>query len=164
MLHPAIAHFAISLPIISLILGIAYLYKPNELMSKISSRFFVFAALFIIAAYFTGKHDGSEVFMSLGGEGRKLLLAHKDLGLYITIAMAFAAIIKFYGCQKQNKKVEIVSVVLVALIAAGVLYQGKMGGELTFTHGAHVKDHAKGLECIDDPEEYLDSLAEDAEE
>jgi uncharacterized membrane protein len=161
MLHPAIAHFAISLPIISLILGIAYLYKTSELMSKVSSRFFVFAALFMIAAFFSGKSDGSEVFMSLNGEGRNLLLAHKDLGLYITIAMVIAAIIKFYGCFKQNKKIEIVSIAFVGLIAMGVLYQGKMGGELTFTHGAHVENHAKGMECIDDPEDYLDSLEEE---
>ena len=163
MLHPAIAHFAVSLPIISLILGALYLYRPSETMSKISSRFFVFAAIFMIAAFFSGKHDGGEVFMSLTGEGRKLLLAHKDFGLYITIAIALAAIIKFYGCFKKNFKAEIFSIVLIAIVAAGVLYQGKMGGELTFTHGAHVKDHAKGLECIDDPEEYLEEL-EDAQD
>lgn len=163
MLHPAIAHFAISLPIISLILGAAYLYKPTELMSKISTRFFVFAAIFLIAAFFSGKNDGSEVYMLISGAGQKLLIQHKDLGLYLTIAMGIAAAIKFFGCMKQNFKAEVASVILVAVIAAGILYQGKMGGELTFTYGAHVKDYAKGMECVDDPEDYLDSLEEDKE-
>ena len=58
MLHPAAAHFAVVLPILSLVLGIAYLIKPSELMSKISTRFMVFATIFLIAAFFTGKEDG----------------------------------------------------------------------------------------------------------
>jgi len=156
MLHPAIAHFAVSLPIISLILGLAYLYKPSELMSKVSSRFFVFAALFMIAAFFSGKSDGSEVYALLPGEARLLLMDHKDLGLYLAIGMAITAIIKFFGCQKKNKKIEIASIVLVALVAMATLYQGKMGGELVYEHGAHVAKHSDGMDCLDDPEEFLD--------
>lgn len=148
MLHPAMAHFAVSLPIISMILGFAYLYRQSELMSKISTRFFVFAAIFLIAAFFSGKHDGSEVYSLLSIDGQELLSKHKDFGLYITIAMVIAAIIKFYGCFKKNLKAEIFSIVLVTIIAGGVLYQGKMGGELTFTYGAHVKDYSKGMECL----------------
>lgn len=103
MLHPAIAHFAISLPIISMVLGLAYLYKPTELMSKISTRFFVFAALFLIAAYFSGKEDGGEVYMFISGEGQLLLKDHKSLGMYLTIAMVATAAIKFYGCFKSKE-------------------------------------------------------------
>ena len=44
----------------------------------------------------------------------------------------------------------------MALVSGGVLYQGKMGGELTFTYGAHVKDHSDGMDCLDDPEFFLD--------
>jgi uncharacterized membrane protein len=156
MLHPAMAHFAVSLPIISMILGFAYLYKPSELMSKISTRFFVFAALFFIAAYFSGKHDGGEVYILLTGEGQNLLKDHKNLGLYLTIAMFITAAIKFYGCLKQNKKIEIIAIVLVTLITMGVLYQGKMGGELVYDHGAHVANHSDGIDCLDDPEMFLD--------
>ena len=156
MLHPAIAHFAVSLPIISLILGLAYLYKPSDLMSKVSSRFFVFAAIFMIAAFFSGKEDGGEVYILLSGEGQLLLSDHKDLGLYLSIAMGIAAVIKFFGCQKKNKKIEIASIVLVALIALGTLYQGKIGGELVYQHGAHVANHSDGMDCLDDPEMYMD--------
>ncbi|EDZ61934.1 hypothetical protein SMGD1_0720 [Sulfurimonas gotlandica GD1] len=155
MLHPSAAHFAISLPIISLILGLAYLYKPTELMSKVSSRFMVFAAIFIIIAFFTGKHDGGEVYMLISGEGQALLKQHKQLGLYLAIAMGIAAVIKFYGCQKQVFKAELFSIILVAIIAGGVLFQGKMGGELTYTYGAHVKDHSDGMDCLADPEEFI---------
>lgn len=148
MLHPALAHFAVSLPIISLLLGLAYLYKPSELMSKVSTRFMVFAAIFITAAFFSGKEDGGEVYKFLSGDGKQLLIQHKDLGLYLAIAMGIAAIIKFYGCLKNSFKAELFAIILIAIIAGATLYQGKMGGELTYTYGAHVKDHSDGMECL----------------
>lgn len=139
MLHPAIAHFAISLPIISLILGIAYLIKPSELMSKISSRFLLFAAIFVVIAYFTGRDDAQEVFSDLSAEGKALLGQHAKLGLYLAIGMGITAVIKMYGCIKNMFKVELIAIVLLLLISGATLYQGKMGGQLTFEYGAHVK-------------------------
>ena len=156
MLHPAAAHFAVSLPIISLILGIAYLMKPSELMSKISTRFMIFAMLFVFVAFFSGKEDGSEVYQYLSAEGKELLIAHKDFALYLVIGMSLAAIVKFFGCLREAKKLELVAIILVGLVSAGVLFQGKMGGELTFTHGAHVEKHAEGLTCLKEAEEFAD--------
>lgn len=160
MLHPAAAHFAVSLPIISLILGLAYLIKPSELMSKISTRFMVFAMIFIIVAFFSGKADGAEVYSHLSSEGQHLLIEHKNFALYLVIAMVVAALIKVYGCFKNALKVEIFAIILVALVSAGVLFQGKMGGELTFEHGAHVAKHAEGLACLADAAEFGDDEEE----
>lgn len=156
MLHPPITHFAVVLPIISLIIGLAYLYKPSELMSKISCRFMVFAAIFITAAFFTGKSDGSDVFLFLSGDGQELLKEHKNIGLYLVIAMVITAAINLYGWYKKVFKLEIISVILVALIAVGVLYQGNMGGEITYKYGANVENHSDGMDCLDDPEEFLE--------
>lgn len=162
MLHPAAAHFAVALPIISLVLGLLYLIKPTEIMSKISTRFLVFAAIFIVAAYFTGKEDGAEVYKFLSIEGKALLLKHKDYGTYLAIALPIVAVIKFFACHKENFKLEILSVVLLSLITAGTFYQGKIGGELTYTYGAHVKDHSEGRACLAD--NSMDDEDEDEEE
>jgi len=156
MLHPAVAHFAVALPIISLILGMAYLVKPSELMSKISTRFMVFAALFMIGAFFTGKADGGEAYILLPELGQALLRDHKDLGLYLTIAMGIAALVKFFGCFKKKIKAEIFSIILLAIIAGGTFYQGKMGGELTFTYGANVEQHSDGMDCLSDPSDFIE--------
>jgi uncharacterized membrane protein len=155
MLHPATAHFAVVLPIISLVLGMAYLIKPSELMSKISTRFMVFATLFMIASFFTGKNDGSEVYPLLNDAGAALLISHKDFGLYLLLAMATATLIKFYGCFKNVLKAEIFAIILVAIVSGGVLYQGKMGGELVYTHGANVEKHSDGMDCLADPEDFI---------
>ena len=156
MLHPATAHFAVVLPIISLILGMAYLIKPSELMSKISTRFMVFATIFMVAAFFSGKSDGSEVYPLLSDAGAALLISHKDFGLYLVLAMAAATIVKFYGCFKKVLKAEIFAIILVAIVAGGVIYQGKMGGELVYTHGAHVEKHSDGMDCLADPEDFIE--------
>lgn len=156
MLHPAVAHFAVALPIISLILGIAYLVKPSEIMSKISTRFMVFAALFMIAAFFTGKEDGGEAYILLSEAGQELLKEHKEFGLFLTIAMGIAALAKLFACFTKRIKVEIFAILFVAIIAGGVLFQGKMGGELTYTHGANVEKYSDGMDCLADPSEFLE--------
>ncbi len=160
MLHPAVAHFGIVLPILSLILGIAYLLKPSELMSKISTRFMVFASIFLVIAFFTGKEDGGEAYILLTSEGQATLLQHKDLGLYLAILMVFSSLVKFYGCYKKVIKFEIFSILLVGMITAGVLYQGKIGGELTYTYGANVQMHSDGMDCLEDPEEFMEEEEE----
>ena len=154
MLHPASAHFAVVLPVLALILGIAYLIKPSELMSKISTRFMVFASIFLIIAFFTGKEDGGEAYILLTKAGQALLLKHKDLGLYLAISMFIAAAIKFYGCYKENLKAEIFAILFVGIIAAGTLYQGKIGGELTYEHGANVENHSDGIDCLTEKAEF----------
>ena len=157
MLHPAAAHFAVVLPILSLVLGIAYLIKPSDLMSKISTRFMVGATIFLVIAFFTGKEDGGATWILLSAEGKALLVQHKDLGLYLAIAMGVATLIKFYGCFESNIKAEIFAIVLIAIIAGATLFQGKMGVELTYTHGANVELHSDGMDC-------LEEMAEDEED
>jgi uncharacterized membrane protein len=161
MLHPAAAHFAISLPIISLVLGLLYIFKPSEIMSKISTRFLVFAAIFVVVAYFTGKNDAKEVFEFLTSDGKTALGAHAKLGLNLAIAMSVLAVVKMFACFKKIFKVELLVVVLLAVVSAGILTQGKMGGEITYTHGAHVLDHAKGQACIAEAAEMEDDEDEE---
>ncbi|KIM02887.1 MAG: hypothetical protein KU29_13515 [Sulfurovum sp. FS06-10] len=156
MLHPAASHFAVVLPIISFVIGLAYLIKPSELMSKISTRFMVFATLFLVVAFFTGKEDGGEAYALLSQQGQELLKHHKELALYLVITMTFVTLIKFYGCFKHNFKAEMFSIILVAMIAGGVMYQGKMGGELTYTHGANVEKYSDGMDCLADPSDFIE--------
>lgn len=156
MLHPATAHFAVVLPIISLVLGLAYLIKPSELMSKISTRFMVFATLFLIAAFFSGKNDAGDVFPLLSDAGQDVLRAHKDLALYLVLGMGAATIVKFYGCFKQILRIEMFGVFLVAILSAGVLYQAKIGGELTYQYGANVAQYSDGMDCIEEQAELAE--------
>jgi len=70
--------------------------------------------------------------------------------------MVIATLFKFFGCFKKVLKAEIFAIVIVAIISGGVMYQGKMGGELTYTYGTNVKNHSDGLDCLEDPSEFLE--------
>mgnify|MGYP006921590396 FL=1 len=147
MLHPAAAHFAIALPIISLILGIIYLIRPSEVMSKVSSRFLIMAAVFMVIAYFTGKNDAKVALETLDAldyaKAPALLGEHAKMGMYLAISLSVVALINMFGCYKKIFKLELLAVALVAAISATTFYQGKMGGELTYQHGLNVANHAQ---------------------
>ena len=165
MLHPAAAHFAISLPIISLVLGLLYLFRPTDVMSKVSTRFLVFAAIFVVVAYFTGKNDAGLVINTLGGldyvNPPALLGEHAKLGQYLAIAMVVVALIKMFGCFKKMYKIELFAIILLAVLSAGILSQGKMGGELTYEQGLNVAKHAQMQNVAAEAAEMGDDEDED---
>jgi hypothetical protein len=70
--------------------------------------------------------------------------------------MSVLAVIKMFACFKKIFKVELIVVILLGVVTIGILTQGKMGGEITYTHGAHVLDHAKGQACIVEAAEMED--------
>ncbi len=156
MLHPATAHFAIVLPIVASVFGLIYLFTRSEGMSKISSRVMLFAALGVIAAWYTGSQAGPDAYPLLSDEGQRELLEHKALGLYLAIAFGIIALIKLVGCKLNKFVVEAVAIVLLLGATAAVLNQGKDGGELTYEYGAGVDKHADGLDCLENPDDYIE--------
>ena len=135
MLHPAIAHFAIVLPIVASVFGLVYLYTRSEGMSKISTRVMVFAALGMIAAWYTGGQDGSDVYDYLSEEGQHELLEHKALGLYLAIAMGVITLLKLLACKMKKFALEALAIVLLLGVTGATLLQGKHGGEIVYEYG-----------------------------
>ena len=156
MLHPATAHFAIVLPIVASVFGLIYIFTRSEGMSKISSRVLLFAALGVIAAWYTGSQAGPDAYPLLSDAGQKELLEHKALGLYLAIAMGVIALIKILGCKLNKFAVEAVAIVLLLGATGATLLQGKHGGELTYEYGAGVENHADGLDCLENPDDYIE--------
>lgn len=156
MLHPATAHFAIVLPIVALVFGLIYLFTKSEGMSKISSRLFLFAALAMIGVWYTGSQAGPEIYDYLSKDGKTTLMDHKDLGEYLAIAMGIIALIKIAGCKMKNFTIEVVAVILLLAATGATLYQGKLGGEITYNHGMPFKAYTM--------EEWLNDAVVAAEE
>lgn len=173
MLHPATAHFAIVLPIVASIFGLIYLYTRSEGMSKISSRVLVFAALGMIAAWYTGSQDGPEIYDYLSAEGQHELLEHKAMGLYLAIAMGVIAILKFLGCKMKKFALEALAVVLLLGATGATLLQGKHGGEIVYEYGMPfqaymmqdtLKEAAAEAEESEDPAEQVEILTDAIDE
>jgi uncharacterized membrane protein len=139
MIHPATAHFAIVLPIVALVFGLIYLFTKTEGMSKISSRLYLFAAIAMALVWYTGSQAGPEIYDYLSSAGQTTLREHKDFGLYLAFAMGAIALLKMLGCKMKNFALETVATLLLVGATAVTLYQGKIGGEITYNHGMPFK-------------------------
>lgn len=141
MLHPATAHFAMVLPVVASVFGVIYLFTKSESMSKISSRATLFAALAMIGVWYTGSQAGPEIFKYLSQHGQHELLEHKELGLYLAIAMGIIALLKIFGCKTKKFALEALAIVLLLGATLMTFVQGKHGGELVYNYGMPFKMH-----------------------
>ena len=139
MIHPATAHFAIVLPIVALIFGIIYIFTKTEGMSKISSRLYLLAAVAMAAVWYTGSEAGPEIYDYLSTQGQETLKEHKDFGLYLAFAMGGVALLKILGCKMKNFTLETLATLVLLGVTTVTLYQGKLGGEITYNHGMPFK-------------------------
>jgi uncharacterized membrane protein len=156
MIHPATAHFAIVLPIVASLFGMVYIFTKSESMSKISTRLTVFAALAMIAVWYTGSSAGPLIYDYLSSEGQDVLKDHKKLGLYLAIATGIIALIKLIGCKMKKFALEALAIILLIVVTVATLFQGKIGGEITYNHGMPFKSYMI--------EDYLKDASTNAEE
>ena len=159
MLHPATVHFAMVLPVVATVFGLIYLVKRDELMSKISSRATLIAALAMIGVWYTGNQAGPEIYDYLSEAGKHELMEHKALGLYLAIAMAVIAVLKLAGCLMKKFIIEAVAIVLLLGATAVTFAQGKDGGEIVYNYGMPFKAY-----MIEDSLKDAYNDAEEAEE
>lgn len=159
MLHPATVHFAMVLPVVASVFGLIYLVKRDELMSKISSRATLIAALAMVGVWYTGNQAGPEIYEYLSESGKHELMEHKGLGLYIAIAMVIIAALKMAGCFMKKFIIEAVAVVLLLGATVVTFAQGKDGGEIVYNHGMPFKSY-----MIEDSLKDAYNDAEEAEE
>jgi len=135
MLHPATVHFAIVLPVVASAFGVAYLISRKEIMSKIAARTTLLAALAMIGVWYTGSQAGPLIYDYLSQAGKHELLEHKQLGLYLAIAMSIIALLQIVGCRLKKFALEALAIVLLIGAMFTTFLQGKDGGEIVYDHG-----------------------------
>ncbi|QSZ42941.1 hypothetical protein GJV85_12765 [Sulfurimonas aquatica] len=139
MLHPATVHFAMVLPVVASVFGIIYLIKKDKMSAQLSSLSTLVAAFAMIVAWYTGSEAGPQIYDYLSEAGQHELIEHKELGLYLAIALSIVAILKILGCKMQKFFIEAISIILLLLITATTFLQGKDGGEIVYEHGMPFK-------------------------
>ena len=139
IIHPATVHFAMVLPLVASFFGLAYLYTRTELMSKIAARTTLVAALAMIAVWYTGNQAGPQIFDYLSEAGQHELKEHKELGLYLAIAMGIIALIQMAGCKLKKFSLEVIAILLLLGATATTFLQGKHGGEIVYNYGMPFK-------------------------
>jgi len=139
MLHPATVHFAMVLPLVASVFSVAYLFTRTEMMSKLSARSTLVAALAMAAVWYTGNQAGPQIFEYLSADGKHELLEHKQLGLYLAIAMGVIALLQIVGCKMKKYIIQLVATLLLLIATATTFLQGKHGGKIVYNYGMPFK-------------------------
>ncbi len=163
LLHPFIVHFAISLPVIILLIEFYNLFTRKKSVGGFSFILIVLMVVVYVAAYFTGVVDAKESYGLLSPEGQAELKEHKLLGTYLLLGSVALLFFKLLAMTGKGFFKFLFLVLLMGFVAV-TLEQGKEGGELTYEHGANV-EKVKALDDeLFDANEELEEAREELEE
>ncbi len=167
LMHPPVDHFLIALPIIVLLLEIINLFAKKKTIGVISFFLIFLMVVVAIVAYLTGSTDGKEAFDALTQAGQADLKAHKILGTYLMLASGVVFIFKLLSAMIQRGLMKALFLFVLIFFVAGILKQGKEGGELVYKYGANVapaKAYSDLMFTINDDMEDDDTIADLKEE
>ena len=156
LIHPAVVHFAIAIPVIVLLLEFYNLFAKRKSIGGFSFLLLIITVVVLIAAYLTGGVDAKEAYDLLSSDGQAELKAHKLLGVYVLFASVAVVIFKLLAMTGKGFFRFMFFITLIGLIAI-TLKQGKEGGELVYEYGANV-------EIVKDMKFDLDDLKEELAE
>lgn len=161
LMHPPVDHFMIALPVVILLIELISLIAQKRSISGISFFFVLLMVVASIAAYYTGTIDGKEAYPLLSPEGQEELKAHKNFGTYLMLFSFVVLLFKLISMMTSKGMVKAFYFLILAVFVAGVLKQGKDGGELVYEYGANVE----ALKMIkDDMADLKDELSDATEE
>ena len=168
LMHPPVDHFIIALPIVVLLLEIINLFAKKKAIGVVSFFLIILTVVAAVAAYLTGSVDGKAAWDLLSEAGQAELKDHKILGTYLMLASAVVLLFKLLSAIINRALMKGLFLFVLIFFVAGILKQGKEGGELVYTHGANVKivkikDDAL-FDCKDDLSDYVAEEKEAEEE
>jgi len=130
--HPYLVHFAIALPLVSLIFQSS---KKAELHKAANILYFAGIA-FILFAFFSGKATVLEVQGNIGSEGIALLGDHTKNATFIVLSYLSILVLKLLYLIFKNDNMK--SIVTFLMYGAGllILWAAKTGHDLVYIYGA----------------------------
>ena len=164
LVHPAVVHFAVAIPIVILMLEVINLFFKKRAIS-ILSLFLIFIVIASMSvAYFTGTVDGKEAYSLLVAEGQAELKEHKLLGIYLAYASVVLLLLKLLFMAFSQIVARLFFIILLMGFIAVTLKQGKDGGELVYEYGANNQAVASIKEKLEELQEEYDELKEESGE
>jgi len=161
LLHPAVDHFAIALPVIILLLEFYNLFAKKKSIGGFSFILLVMTVVIFALAYLTGSVDGKEAYDLLSPEGQTELKGHKLLGTYLLFGSVLVLFFKFLAMTGKGFFKFLFFLVMIAFVAI-TFKQGKDGGELVYEYGANI-ERVKSLDDeLFDAKEALEEAEEAA--
>jgi len=161
LMHPPVDHFIIALPVIILLLEVVNLIVKKRAIGVASFFLLILTVVAAVAAYLTGSVDGKEAFPLLSEVAQGEVKEHKLLGTYLMLASVVVLVFKLLSAMISRGLMKALYLLVLILFVAGILKQGKEGGELVYKYGVNVeKVQELDSELFDDKEE-LEELQEE---
>jgi len=160
IIHPAIVHFAIAIPVIIFLLEIYNLAAKRRTISAFSLFLVILVAVVMVGAYLTGAVDGKATWDILSTDGQADLKAHKLLGTYLVYASLFLVILKLLVMAIRKTLGRLIFILVLGGFIALTLFQGKEGGELVYKYGANIERVVDMKSDGDDSKEELEEAEE----
>jgi len=161
LLHPAVDHFAIALPVIILLLEFYNLFAKKKSIGGFSFILLVMTVVIFALAYLTGSVDGKEASDLLSPSGQEELKAHKLLGTYLLYGSAILLTFKLLAMTGKGYFKFLFFLVMIAFVAI-TFKQGKDGGELVYEYGANIEKVKDLNDDLSDVKEALEEAEEAA--
>jgi len=164
LIHPAIVHFVIAIPVVILLLEIYNLVAKRRSISAFSLFLLIIVAVAMFGAYLTGSVDGKATWDILSSDGQADLKAHKLLGTYLVYSSLILLILKLLAMAIRKTVGRVFFILLLGGFIVVTLYQGKEGGELVYKYGANservVDMQSNAEDAIEELEEADEKLSE----
>jgi uncharacterized membrane protein len=163
LIHPAVDHFAIALPVVILLLEFYNLFARKKSIGGFSFILIFFTIIIFALAYLSGGIDGKETYELLSPEGQTELKAHKLLGTYLLFISLGILILKLLSMTGKLFFKFLFFIGLIGFILV-TFKQGEEGGELVYKYGANVEKVKTLDEELFDAKEELEDTKTEKEE
>jgi len=162
LMHPPVDHIVIALPLVVLLLEIVNLFIKKRAIGVTSFFLLLLTVVAAIAAYYTGSVDGKEAFEALSQTAQSELNTHKQLGTYLMLASMIVLFFKLLSSMVRRGLMKALYLLILILFVAGILKQGKEGGELVYKYGVNVEKVSTMESEVFDLKEEIETLKEQA--
>ncbi len=158
MIHPAIVHFVIAIPVLLVLIELFNSLFRKRALSVTSLLLIVLLVVISFGAYLTGGIDGKLAFDTLSSDAKMELAEHKQIGIYLVYGSSLLLVFKILSMATKAIFLRILFVLILLGFTAGSLYQGKEGGELVYKHGANVQAIVSLDEQVSNLQDDMDDL------
>ncbi len=135
-LHPVVDHFSIALLVVAVVIDIvALIFSQRPSLRHTALTLMIIGAIACAASYGTGDIEGDRVWDLVNGPAKEVLKRHAEFGYWLMIAFGVLALwrilIAALGFMERTHQIYL-AFALAAV--AGLLIQGKLGGDLVYTY------------------------------
>ena len=142
ILHPPFVHFVVALPIVALFSQFTYMITKDKAYSKASLRIIAFAFLASLLSVASGISDAQKIIENhnIIQEGINILNNHKIFGFVVVASLLITSLTKWFAISKDSSLLENISLIMIMVLLAITLYQGRSGGTLVYQYSGGISD------------------------